>query len=73
MTSEERHELRYQRRCQRRQAKRLARSIACGSFEEAFSFNLLQKCQLEMLDAALPNEHHLEHRKDPCAVDGWNV
>lgn len=46
MTSEERHELRYQRRCQRRQAKRLARSIACGSFEEAFSFsNLFQAGQ----------------------------
>lgn len=46
MTSEERHELRYQRRCQKRQAKRLARSIACGSFEEAFSFsNLFQAGQ----------------------------
>ena len=46
MTSEERHELRYQRRCQRRQAKRLARSIACGSFEEGFSFsNLFQAGQ----------------------------
>lgn len=41
MTSEERHEQRYQRRKRARDERRIARSVACGGFEEVFSYNNL--------------------------------
>ena len=41
MTSEERREARYQRRKAKRDEARLKRSMACGDFEEVFSFRHL--------------------------------
>lgn len=41
MTSEERRELRYQRRKAKRDEARLKRSMACGDFDEVFSFRHL--------------------------------
>ena len=43
MTSEERHEARYRRRLAERQRRREERSMACGTFEEVFSFQNLYK------------------------------
>lgn len=41
MTSEERREIRYQRRKAKRDEARLKRSMACGDFDEVFSFRHL--------------------------------
>lgn len=41
MTSEERREIRYQRRKTKRDEARLKRSMACGDFDEVFSFRHL--------------------------------
>lgn len=43
MNSKERHEARYQRRKAKREAKRLERSLACGDFEEIFSYENLYR------------------------------
>ena len=41
MTSAERREIRYQRRKAKREEARRKRSMACGDFEEIFSFRHL--------------------------------
>jgi hypothetical protein len=41
MTSEERKEARYRRRRQKRDERRYARSLACGNFEDVFSYSNL--------------------------------